>query len=211
MLLPGSSHKYWADKNKPFKKLWINFFSDIFTDIIYKLQLNNTVVFHASPETGKLFSQLVDFAQTNADKDFLQVDMSIILYQIFMQLYKSNRSFLRNDNTDIATATLNWLNFYLFGTPTLQDLSRFLLVSEEYIIKQFKKKYGVTPHKYLLNKKISVAKNRLSNTNSSVREIAQQLGFENEHYFSKIFKQKTGFTPSAYRASIRKSPPPQKI
>ncbi len=212
LLMPGTAHKYWADAKQPFKKIWINFFSDVFFDLIHKLQLNNSIVFHAYPETNELFHKLLSHAQNNSADEFFYADLSIIIYNIIIQLYKCNSSFLQNDNIDIATATLNLLNFYVYDNPTLENLSKMLLVSEEYIIKQFKKKYGVTPHRYLLDKKIGIAKNRLHNTTDPIREISRQLGFENEHYFSKIFKQKTGSSPSQYRSSITKSDvPPRKF
>ena len=41
LLEPGSSHEYYADKNAPFKKYWINFRSDVFFNIFNELHQNN--------------------------------------------------------------------------------------------------------------------------------------------------------------------------
>ena len=50
-------------------------------------------------------------------------------------------------------------------------------------------------HYYLLEK----AKNKLVNSNLSINEIANELGFEYPQNFSKLFKKKIGISPSLYR------------
>lgn len=58
---------------------------------------------------------------------------------------------------------------------------------------------GTTVHKYLINYRISVSKNLLSNTTMSIEEIAAEVGFKNTPYFSNSFKKAVGCSPSYYR------------
>jgi two-component system response regulator YesN len=44
------------------------------------------------------------------------------------------------------------------------------------------------------------ARNLLTQTPQSVKEIAQHVGFDDEHYFCRFFKMKTGVTPGQWRA-----------
>jgi AraC-like DNA-binding protein len=48
--------------------------------------------------------------------------------------------------------------------------------------------------------KIHKAKELLTNTNKSVKEIAFELNFESNFYFSKLFKEKVGLTPGEFRS-----------
>ena len=50
-------------------------------------------------------------------------------------------------------------------------------------------------HNYIIEE----SKNILLNSNNSIGEISNELGFEYPHYFSKLFKTKTGMTPIEYR------------
>ncbi len=52
---------------------------------------------------------------------------------------------------------------------------------------------------YFLTMKIGEAKRLLGDTDMTVTEIAETLGFSSVHYFSRIFKQFTGRTPSSFR------------
>ena len=45
ILEEGSSHTYYSDKNEPFKKIWINFYSYCYGDFLKSLQLNNIFYF----------------------------------------------------------------------------------------------------------------------------------------------------------------------
>jgi len=48
-------------------------------------------------------------------------------------------------------------------------------------------------------KLVEKAKNILLTTNSSISEVAYDLGFEYPNHFSKLFKAKIGMSPSEYR------------
>ena len=67
---------------------------------------------------------------------------------------------------------------------------------------------GSSPHQYLLELRLARARNLLEETSLSVKEVAQNAGFEDEHYFCRFFKQKTGRTPGQWRSRLkaRRSP-----
>lgn len=66
-------------------------------------------------------------------------------------------------------------------------------------IRTFKRCYNTTPKKYILDLKLSKAKELLEITDKAVLEIAYETGFEPPAYFSNIFKKKFGITPTQYR------------
>lgn len=78
-------------------------------------------------------------------------------------------------------------------------LAGLCAVSQECFIRTFKKYYNTTPHKYILDLKISKAKEYLANRTLSVSEIADKLGFESSTYFSNMFRKKVGVSPKQYR------------
>lgn len=58
---------------------------------------------------------------------------------------------------------------------------------------------GTTVHKYLINYRITAAKNLLTCTELSVQEIAFKVGFESTAYFSNSFKKMIGCSPNEFR------------
>ena len=64
---------------------------------------------------------------------------------------------------------------------------------------------GTTVHKYLINYRITAAKNLLTCTELSVQEIAFKVGFESTAYFSNSFKKMIGCSPNEFRKLQRQS------
>jgi len=55
----------------------------------------------------------------------------------------------------------------------------------------------------LITERIIVeAKRELYLTNKTVKEIAYELGYDDEYYFSRVFKAKTDISPQSYRETI---------
>lgn len=83
----------------------------------------------------------------------------------------------------------------------LDTLSEASFISKSYISHQFKKHMGQSPIDYLIKKRMEIARNLLVNTNYSVAEVAQKIGYDNPLYFSALFKKQVGLSPSVYRKS----------
>lgn len=72
-------------------------------------------------------------------------------------------------------------------------------VSEVYFRKTFKKKYGLSPKQYIMNLRITKAKELLSDGMCAVGRVAELCGFSSTYHFSRSFKAITGRVPSDYR------------
>ena len=83
-------------------------------------------------------------------------------------------------------------------------LARELGVSYRWFRGMFATHTGLGPHQYLLELRLVRARNLLAETEFSVKEIAMQTGFEDEHYFSRLFQQKLNVTPSQWRSRSRR-------
>lgn len=72
-----------------------------------------------------------------------------------------------------------------------------------YLIRLFKREVGLSPLRYINQKKIEKAQLLLLTADMPVKEIAYELGFFDLSYFIRLFKKKVGVTPQEYRASMR--------
>jgi transcriptional regulator GlxA family with amidase domain len=63
----------------------------------------------------------------------------------------------------------------------------------------FRQHTGLSPHQYQLQLRLNRAKSLLRGTGDSVKEIADQIGFDCPFHFSHLFKSKTGLSPSIWR------------
>ena len=72
-------------------------------------------------------------------------------------------------------------------------------ISEVYLRVLFRKELSMSPTQYLLNFRISYAKNLLDSGYYSVMEIAALSGFSSPSYFCRVFKENTGISPLEYK------------
>lgn len=81
----------------------------------------------------------------------------------------------------------------------LEDAAKSLYLSQGYISHLFKNETGSSPVKYMIKKRIELAKKLLVSTNKRIYEISEIIGYEDPNYFSHIFKHTTGVSPTEFR------------
>lgn len=72
-------------------------------------------------------------------------------------------------------------------------------ISPGYLSRIFKKETGLSLSDYIIQKRISVAKQLLVKTNLPITTIAERIGLSYASYFKKLFKEKVNMTPQEYR------------
>ncbi|AUP81320.1 helix-turn-helix domain-containing protein [Flavivirga eckloniae] len=78
----------------------------------------------------------------------------------------------------------------------IEELSKISSLSGYHLFNAFKAIYGVTPHQYINNQKMSKASTYILEGKHSLTEIAILLGFNDLTVFGKIFKKTYGYSPS---------------
>lgn len=103
------------------------------------------------------------------------------------------------ESEDVFEKILKYLNNSYYINISLEELGKQFNVSVSYICKHFKEKLDTTYLEYLKSIRIIHAKRMLKNSNLSVTEIAEMVGYTDYYYFNKVFKAQTGYTPKQYK------------
>ena len=114
---------------------------------------------------------------------------------------------IRTQDTDTTHLTVKRMKsmiheFYQTGIM-LDDISRKLDMTPEYLGTLFHRETGTTFSNYVKNYRISKAKQLLMGTNLKLYEVAEKVGYQAPKYFSRIFKEITGQLPTEYRRSVK--------
>ena len=86
---------------------------------------------------------------------------------------------------------------------TMPDICSALGRTKSAICPAFKEKYGITVMDYLTSLRIDEAKKMLTETDMTVSEISEDIGFSDTSYFSKVFLKTVGTTPTLYRRNCQ--------
>ncbi len=87
----------------------------------------------------------------------------------------------------------------------LTDAAAAAGVNSAYLSYLFQKEMKVGFSSFLLNRRMECARDMLKKTNLKVREVAQQSGFQDYHYFAKAFKKIHDISPAEYRKHSQKT------
>jgi len=83
---------------------------------------------------------------------------------------------------------------------SLSDLAALSGASPHHFGELFRQSTGLSPHRYVLVRRIERAKELLRNPMLNVLDVAVQTGFSDQSHFTKVFRRIAGMTPSRYRA-----------
>ncbi len=98
---------------------------------------------------------------------------------------------------------LEWIEFNLAEELTLRVLEEKTGYSQWHFQKSFKEVTGMSPGVYIKNRKMAIASDLLTETNSSITEIAMYLGYRQQSAFCRSFRQHYHLTPRQYRLKSR--------
>lgn len=84
------------------------------------------------------------------------------------------------------------------------QLAGLVYMSTDYLSKLFLQEIGCKLSEYIISARMKAASKLLEETDLTVGEVADKVGYSNLAYFTKVFREKNGCTPAVYRASFRK-------
>ena len=85
---------------------------------------------------------------------------------------------------------------------SVEALARLANLSVCYFVRAFKQSVGVTPHDYLIRRRVERTMELLSGTDLSLSEIALAAGFADQSHCARRFRQHVGMSPRDYRWSM---------
>jgi AraC-like DNA-binding protein len=90
-----------------------------------------------------------------------------------------------------------------FAEPlAVDDLAAAAGLSRAHFSREFRREFGVSPHAYLLTRRLERAAALLRNTDHSVAEICLAVGLRSVGSFTTSFRRTYGIPPTAYRAKF---------
>ncbi len=112
----------------------------------------------------------------------------------------SKRSAWRHGRADEAFARLRGLvDASLAKEMSVPGLARQVGLSADYLSVLFRRRHGMGIPRYVLLRRIELARHLLRSTTLPVRDVGQQCGIPDPQYFNKRFRRVVGESPSQYR------------
>ena len=205
LLFPGERHTYRPDESTGWNEYWIGFNGRIMADWVKEgFFPKESPVFNVglNEDLISLYKRAIVIADAQ-EANYQQALSGIACNLVSMALYLSrNKDFSSSD----ISAQINSAKIAVHenvSTITPEELARLVCMSYSKFRKIFKEYTGFAPSQYIQEVRINMAKEMLTNTSRSIKEIAFELGYENKDYFFTAFRKVSGMTPGGYRKLTR--------
>lgn len=98
-----------------------------------------------------------------------------------------------------ASSIKNYIDVNITNNVCLDDICKYVFLSEKQVNRLFREKFGQTVTQYILDTKLELAKKLLLTTSESLENIAIQVGFTGYQQLYRIFERKLHVSPKQYR------------
>jgi AraC-like DNA-binding protein len=96
------------------------------------------------------------------------------------------------------------IDTHLDSTLTTEDLAAILKISASHFARSFTTSIGLTPHAYVMKRRLSRAQELLAQTQLPLVEIALSTGFADQSHFCRRFRQMAGMPPRTFRRELQR-------
>ena len=155
--------------------------------------------------SGCLRNILREMEQKNTGyEDICQAYMEILIIRLMrsIALAVPTAPQMVSGNRQCA-AVKRYIDLHFKEPLTLEQLAEEAHMNKYYLSHAFKREYGVSPINYMITRRIEESKYLLAETDLSMSQISQLLGFSSLSYFSQVFRRSQNISPMEYRQTTR--------
>jgi AraC-like DNA-binding protein len=201
-LFPGVWHRYKPHPEFGWEEYWVGFNGTYPDELMRKKIFVPEAPFievGLNEELLQLFHSLIQTVAT-AEAGYRQVITGITLHILgLVNAIAKYRTTETSGNAKMIAKAKFLLQESIEAPINLEEMVKELPMGYSRFRKLFKESVGLSPNQYLLELRLTKAKELLLSTNLSINEIAFQTGFESIFYFSRLFKKKNMLPPKDYR------------
>ncbi|NEW06385.1 ABC transporter substrate-binding protein [Paenibacillus sp. SYP-B3998] len=124
--------------------------------------------------------------------------------ELLYGIMKNVRLRPESDSRTALDRTKAYIDSHYHENLNIEQLARMAEISPKYYVDLFKKTYGKSTIDYVTEVRVNSAKQFMVQSDARLRDIAHQVGYNDEFYFSRKFKQEVGVSPTAYMKNRRR-------
>ncbi len=204
IVTPDITEHIYPDADDPWEILWFISTDPKMNELFKYYNYDENYIFsHKCPD--ELFEIKALAISENRriinDAKMLELFLSVFKYHINTETDTSSDKSAAQKYLDFS---VNYIKANINQNLTVSKLTKLLGISQPYLYKIFKEALGKSPKSFIMDYRIKLAKEMLSETDYSVTQIAYSVGFSDSFSFSKYFSLKVGISPTEYRISNNK-------
>lgn len=205
ILKPGEWHTYRPNETTGWECYWVGF-SGLGTENLSAL--NPLIKIGYDEEMVGLYRKILEVSN-NERSGYQQLLSGILIHLLAYLFYREKDKNWKDKEVLTKIDKARLIIREKINTPiSPEELAASLNMSYTWFRRMFRQYTGLAPAQYIAQLKIQKAKELLSITTKTIKEIALELGYESIDYFSTQFRKQAGQTPTQFRSLCQGKPNP---
>lgn len=205
LIPPGVWHRYGPEEGQEWYEYWILFEGTLAESLLMQVSRSiytqkHCLLFHSEESSGleKLMHDC--FAEAGENNP---MKCTALLFEIMQRMELISKPPVYRKENAAVNSVLRLIHANPAGNVDFEKEASALGISYALLRKEFVKRTGMPPYRYLLNHRMQYACNLLAD-GRSVKETCYEIGMEDPSHFSKLFKKTIGIAPGNFIEKVRR-------
>ena len=192
-----TEHEYYADKQQPYQKIWANVSGALIDHLMHMFNLSDPVILR-HVDLSEYFTRM----HSQLDEKYDIEKLATIIFGMIFKISESANPY-EKQNLPLAEKMRQHIDQNLNNKITTAEVAEHFHVTPIYASRVFKARYNQTINRYIINSTLDIAARWLKNSDFTIAEISNLLGYCNDNYFASQFKKYHGVSPKQYQLQYR--------
>lgn len=181
--------------------------SEIYIKILQNRPKDFPYIFEFNNEDAEVIVNILKLLlKEESSKNYSEHLSNLLINQLLIMVFRSNPDFFKNTKTEFEKTIYNiqdYINENYMEDINLDSIENKFYINKYEVSRNFKKITGYNFKTYLILVRLSKAKDLLVNSNLTIAEISDRIGYGSESLFVRMFKKYENTTPTKYRRSYQ--------
>ena len=212
LVYPNEPIVYCADVNNPWSYVWIGFKGIRVDTILKNCGFSKKQLTLPAPDPTEYmdcFDDLFEHRDTDFSDDLYRESILLKLFSILVRHHarltlKDNQEQIGYSDNVYVNLAIEYIGKTYMRGIGVSDIADSIGITRSYLNHIFQKELNISIQNFLIDFRMHKSANLLVSTEMSIKEISNQIGYNDQLVFSKAFKKKFGMSPKNYRTSQNK-------
>lgn len=199
LICPNQLTFYKADAQEPWLYRWIEFNGSLLPAFLKAAGLSASSPILTDSSSLPSGSALMAIVQNRTMCFELLMEK---FWAFLFTLTKGSKSDSVNQSEEYIRKAESFIKINLHKKITVSDIAAYVGIDRCYLSRLFKAHKKISPQEFMITLKLNAATQYLKNSNITIAEAAQSVGYPDTHVFTKAFKKQFKTTPTLWRQTL---------
>lgn len=180
---------------------WVHFSCKKDNEFLNKTGFGKENIYYVGAHNSyvRFFDEIISELQLK--KPFFEEELQFLVQELLLKMGRNQireKNIFENYNKEVEEA-IRVFHLAPEREFTIKEFTKERGLNYYRFIDTFTHYVGVSPRQYIINIRMTIAKDLLMNSMFQISEVARLIGYENPLYFSRLFKKTWGVSPTLYR------------